>query len=107
VTDIFNSEQKRCHLASRNFRYFFHYESRPTVWAQYSCIVPQYSFREECPRNGPERKHFWEDLGVDGRKILKMDFREVGLEGVDWIHLAQDRNRWRALANTVMNLLAP
>jgi hypothetical protein len=33
-----------------------------------------------------------------------MDLRETGLEGVYWIHLAQDTNRWLALVNTVMKL---
>jgi hypothetical protein len=33
-----------------------------------------------------------------------MDLREIGWEGVDWITLAQDRNRWRAVVNAVMNL---
>jgi hypothetical protein len=33
-----------------------------------------------------------------------MDLREIGWGGVDWIDLAQDRNRWRALVSTVMNL---
>jgi hypothetical protein len=33
-----------------------------------------------------------------------MDFREIGWEGVDWIHLAQDREQWRVLVNTVMKL---
>jgi hypothetical protein len=32
---------------------------------------------------------------------------EIGLGGVDWIGLAQDRNRWRALANAVINLWVP
>jgi hypothetical protein len=36
-----------------------------------------------------------------------MDLRETGLEGVDWVHLAQDRDRWRAVVNTVMNLRVP
>jgi hypothetical protein len=36
-----------------------------------------------------------------------MDLREIGSEGMDWIDLAQDRNRWRALVNTVMNLRVP
>jgi hypothetical protein len=35
---------------------------------------------------------------------IRMDLREIGLEGVDWIRLAQDRNRWRAVVSTVMNL---
>jgi hypothetical protein len=33
-----------------------------------------------------------------------MDFRELRLEGVDWINLGKDGNRWRALVITVMNL---
>jgi hypothetical protein len=38
---------------------------------------------------------------------IKMDLRERGWEGMDWIELAQDRDQWRALVNTVMNLLVP
>jgi hypothetical protein len=36
-----------------------------------------------------------------------MDLREIGWDGMDWIALAQDRDRWRALVNTVMNLRVP
>jgi hypothetical protein len=32
------------------------------------------------------------------------DVREIGLEGVDWMHLNQDRDQWRAVVNTVMNV---
>jgi hypothetical protein len=39
----------------------------------------------------------WEDN-------IKMDLREVGWVGMDWIELAQERDRWRALVNAVMNL---
>jgi hypothetical protein len=38
---------------------------------------------------------------------IKMDFREIGWGCMDWIDLAQDRDQWRALANTVMNLQIP
>jgi hypothetical protein len=36
-----------------------------------------------------------------------MDLREVGWGGIDWIYLAQDRDRLRAVVNTVMNLRVP
>jgi hypothetical protein len=36
-----------------------------------------------------------------------MDLREVGWGGVDWIDLAQDRDRWKAVLNAVMNLRVP
>jgi hypothetical protein len=38
---------------------------------------------------------------------IKIDLREIGWDGMDWIGLAQDRNRWRDLVNTVMNLQVP
>jgi hypothetical protein len=40
---------------------------------------------------------------------IRMDLREIGLKGVDWIRLAQDMGRWRAVVSAVMNLrvLAP
>jgi hypothetical protein len=36
-----------------------------------------------------------------------MDLGEIGWDGVDWVDLAQDRDQWRALVNTVMNLRVP
>jgi hypothetical protein len=52
------------------------------------------------PLGKPRRR--WEDG-------IRMNLREIGWGSVDWIQLAQDRNWWRALVNTVMNLrvLAP
>jgi hypothetical protein len=52
-------------------------------------------------RRPPERpRSKWEDN-------IKMDLREIGFADVDWIHWAQDRDRWRALVNTVVNLWVP
>ena len=45
-------------------------------------------------------KSRWEDN-------IKMDLHEVECGGMDWIELAQDRDRWRALVNAVMNLRVP
>jgi hypothetical protein len=38
---------------------------------------------------------------------IKMDLREIGWDGMDWIELAEDRDQWRALVNTVINLRVP
>jgi hypothetical protein len=50
------------------------------------------------PLRIPRRR--WEDN-------IKMDLQEEGFGGIDWIDLAQDRYRWRALVNVVMNLRVP
>jgi hypothetical protein len=46
-------------------------------------------------------------LGLGGRIILKWIFQEVGLGEIDWIDLAQERDKWRAVLNTVMNIGVP
>jgi hypothetical protein len=50
------------------------------------------------PLGKPRRR--WED-------DIKTDLREVGWRGMNWIELAQDSGRWRALVNAVMNLRVP
>jgi hypothetical protein len=50
------------------------------------------------PLGGP--RHRWVDNN-------KMDLREIGWDGMDSIELAHDRDKWRALVNTVMNLWVP
>jgi hypothetical protein len=50
------------------------------------------------PLGRPRRR--WEDN-------IKMDLTEIGWGGMDWIDLAQDRDQWRGLVNTVMNLRVP
>jgi hypothetical protein len=50
------------------------------------------------PFGRPKRR--WEEH-------IRMDLREIGWEGVDWMHMAQDRGQWQALVNTVTNLRIP
>jgi hypothetical protein len=50
------------------------------------------------PLGRPRRR--WEDN-------IKMDLREIGIDGANWIQLAQDRFQWRAFVNTMMNLRVP
>jgi hypothetical protein len=45
-------------------------------------------------------RHRWVDN-------IKMDLREIEWDSVDWIHMAQDRDQWMPLVNTVMNLWVP
>ena len=50
------------------------------------------------PLGRPRRR--WEDN-------IKMDLQEVGCGGMEWMELAQDRERWRAIVNAIMNLRVP
>jgi hypothetical protein len=45
-------------------------------------------------------RHRWEGN-------IRMDLREIGIDGANWIRLAQDRVQWRAFVSTVMNLRVP
>jgi hypothetical protein len=47
------------------------------------------------------------DLRSTWKNNIRMDFREIGWEVVDWIHLALDTDQWWGLMNTVMNLRVP
>jgi hypothetical protein len=50
------------------------------------------------PLESPRRR-WWDNM--------RMDLREIGGGGVDWMHLPQDRDQWPAVVNTVMNLRVP
>jgi hypothetical protein len=52
----------------------------------------------------PEERDHWGVPDIDGRIILR---KEMGCGGMDWIGLAQERHRWRAIVSAVMNLHVP
>ena len=54
----------------------------------------------------PERRKPLENSRRRWNDDTKMDLNEVG-RGMDWIDLAQDRDRWRAFVNAIMNLCVP
>jgi len=56
---------------------------------------------------GPKVRNHWEDLGLAWEDNIKMDLREIGIDGANWIEVAQDTVQRRALVNTVMSLRVP
>jgi hypothetical protein len=82
-------------------------KSRRIRWEEHVARMGRWEMRKKFwlerlrgmrPHERPGRK--WDD----NNKIV---VREIGMKGVDWIHLALDRDRWRALVNTVMKLRVP
>jgi hypothetical protein len=79
-------------IKARKMRWAGHVARMGEVRGAYNILVGKPEGRR--PLGRPGRR--WEDN-------IKMDLREIGFGAVDWIHWAQDRDRWRALVNTVMN----
>jgi hypothetical protein len=80
-------------VKSRRMRWAGHVARMGEKRKVYKVLVGKLKGRR--PHGRPRRR--WED-GV------RMDLREIGLGCVDWIRLAQDRDRWRAVVSVVMNL---
>jgi hypothetical protein len=82
-------------------------------------MIKEDEMGRECCKNGDKRNAYRIVVGKSeckrplGRprrrwvENIKMDLREVGWDGMDWIDLAHDRDQWRALANTVISLPVP
>jgi hypothetical protein len=83
-------------IRARSTRWAGHVARMGEVRGAYNILVGRPEGRK--PLGRPRRR--WEDN-------IKMDLREIGFGDVDWIHLAQDRDRWWALVNAVMNLRVP
>jgi hypothetical protein len=68
-------------------------KSRRMRWAACRISVGKPEGKRPLGRHG----HSWEE-------DIKMDLKDIGWDGMDWIELAQDKDQWRALVNTIMNL---
>jgi len=83
-------------INSRGMRWVGHVALMGERRSVYRVLVGK--IEEKRPRGRPRSR--WEDN-------IKMDLQEVGCGDMDWIELAQDKERWRALVNAVMNLRVP
>jgi hypothetical protein len=81
---------------SRRMRWAGHVERMGEGIGVYRVLVGKPEGRRPLGR----LRHRWENN-------IRMDLREVGCGGVDWMELAQDRDKWRALVSVVMNLWVP
>jgi hypothetical protein len=83
-------------IKSRRMRWAGHVARRGEGRGAYRVLVGRPEGKR--PLGRPRRK--WEDN-------IKMDLREIGIDGENWIRLAQERVQWRAFVNTVTNLWVP
>ena len=96
LNDMYSSPNIVREIKSRRMRWAGHVARMEERRGVYRVLVGQHEGKR--PLGRPRRG--WEDN-------IKMDLQEVGCGGMDWIELAQDKDRWRALVNAVMNLGVP
>jgi hypothetical protein len=96
LNDLYSSPKIIRVIKSRRMRSAGHVARMGEESVSYRILVGRPEGRR--PLGRPRRK--WDDN-------IKMDLEEVGWVGMDWIELAQDRDRWQALVNAVMNLRVP
>jgi hypothetical protein len=96
--NLYSSPNTFRHIKSRRIRWAGHVARMGEGRNVYRVLVGKPEGKR--PHGRPRRR--WEDR-------IKLHLRQIGWGGVEWIHLAQVRDRWRALMNAVMNLrvLAP
>ena len=96
LNDLYSSQNIVRMIKSRRMRLAVHVARMGKERGVYRGLVGKLGGKR--PLGIPRRR--WEDN-------IKMDLQEVGCLGMDWLDLAQDRDRWRALVNAVMNLRVP
>jgi len=96
LSDLYSSPNIVRMIKSRRMRWAGHVARLGERRGVYKLLVRKPEGKR--PLGRPRRR--WEDN-------IKMDRQEVGYGGVNWIELAQDRDRWQALVNAVMNLRVP
>jgi transcription termination factor 2 len=94
--DLYSSPNIVRMIKSRKMRWAGHVARMGEERSVYSVLVGRSEGKK--PLGRPRRR--WEDN-------IKMDLRVIGIDGANWIRLAQDRVQWRAFVNTVMNLRVP
>jgi hypothetical protein len=96
LRDLYSSPSIIRIIKSRRMRWAGHVARRGEKRNAYRLLVGKPEGKR--PLGRPRRK--WVDN-------IKMDLLEISWGGVDWVYLAQDRDKWRALVNAVMNLRVP
>jgi hypothetical protein len=96
LNDLYSSPNIIRVTKSRRMRWVGHVARMREGRGAYRILVGRPEGRRPLGRH----RQRWEDN-------IKMDLQEVGWDGMDWIDMAQDRVKWRALVNVVMNLRVP
>jgi hypothetical protein len=96
LNDLYSSPNIIRVIQSRRMRWAGHVACMGEGRGAYRILV----WRPEGRRPLGRPRHIWEDN-------IKMYIQEVGWGGIDWIDMAQDRDRWQALVSAVMNLRVP